>query len=174
MSEFWDIYDENRNKTGRTAQRGVYQFKDGEYHIVVTAIILNMKDEILLDKRAKNKIYGGMWECCGGSVLAGEKSLDGMLREIKEELGITFKKEEAHFLKEIKRKKDRARLSDFKDVWIFRRDIKNEEISLPDGEATEFMWVNIDKFIKMYEEKEIVQSVNFDKEDFEIALKILG
>ena len=44
MSEFWDIYDENRNKTGRTAQRGVYQFKDGEYHIVVTAIILNMND----------------------------------------------------------------------------------------------------------------------------------
>ena len=45
---------------------------------------------------------------------------------------------------------------------------------MPDGEATEFMWVNIDKFIKMYEEKEIVQSVNFDKEDFEMALKILG
>lgn len=174
MSEFWDIYDENRNKTGRTAQRGVYQFKDGEYHIVVTAIILNMKNEILISKRADFKRYGGMWECNGGSVLAGETSLDGMLREIKEELGITFKKEEAHFLKEIKRKKDSAKLSDFKDVWVFRRDIKNEEISLPDGEATEFMWVTIDEFIKMYNNKEIVPSVNFDRKDFEKALKILG
>ena len=27
MAEFWDIYDENRNKTGKLAERGVYEFK---------------------------------------------------------------------------------------------------------------------------------------------------
>ena len=41
MAEFWDIYDENRNKTGNLAQRDGYEFKDGEYHIVVTGIIFN-------------------------------------------------------------------------------------------------------------------------------------
>ena len=41
MAELWDIYDINKNKTGRTAERDAYQFKDGEYHIVVTGIILN-------------------------------------------------------------------------------------------------------------------------------------
>ena len=62
------------------AERGVYKFKKGEYHIVVTAIILNMENEILISKRADFKRYGEMWECNGGSVLAGETSLEGMLR----------------------------------------------------------------------------------------------
>ena len=43
MGEFWDIYDENRVKTGRTAERDKYEFKEGEYRIVVTGIILNSK-----------------------------------------------------------------------------------------------------------------------------------
>ena len=46
MAEFWDIYDKDRNKTGKLAQRGVDKFKEGEYHIVVTAVILNSKNEI--------------------------------------------------------------------------------------------------------------------------------
>ena len=72
MGELWDIYDINRKKTGRTAERGVYQLKDGEYHLVVTAIIINSKDELLMSKRAEHKKHGLMWECCGGSVLKGE------------------------------------------------------------------------------------------------------
>lgn len=171
MSEFWDIYDENKNKTGNLAERGVYKFKKGEYHIVVTAIILNMENKILISKRADFKRYGEMWECNGGSVLAGETSLEGMLREIKEELGITFEKEEAHFYKELKRNKE---LPDFKEFWVFKRNIKDDEITLPDGEATEFKWVTIDEFMKMYNNKEIVPSVNFDKGDFEKVVKMLN
>ena len=112
-----------------------------------------------------------MWECNGGSVLAGETSLKGMLREIKEELGITFEKGEAHFYKGLKRNKE---LPDFKDFWVFKRNIKDEEITLPDGEATEFKWVTIDEFMKMYNNKEIVPSVNFDKEDFEKVVEMLN
>ena len=153
------------------AERGVYKFKKGEYHIVVTAIILNMENEILISKRADFKRYGGMWECNGGSVLAGETSLEGMLREIKEELGITFEKEEAHFYKELKRNKE---LPDFKEFWVFKRNIKDDEITLPDGEATEFKWVTIDEFMKMYNNKEIVPSVNFDKGDFEKVVEMLN
>ena len=74
---------ETKKKTGRTAERGVYEFKDGEYHLVVQAIILNTKNEILISKRAPFKKFGGMWECNGGSALKGETSLEGILREVK-------------------------------------------------------------------------------------------
>ena len=94
MPELWDIYDENKNKTGRTAIRDVTILQKGEYHIVVTGIILNYKNEILISKRAMNKKFGGMWECNGGSILAGETSKEGILRELKEELGVIFKPEE--------------------------------------------------------------------------------
>ena len=105
MSELWDIYDINKKRVGRTAERNIYQFKKGEYYIVVTGIIINSKNEILISKRAEHKKFGLMWECSGGSILAGETSLEGIIRELKEELGIKFSKKEAIFLKEIRRDK---------------------------------------------------------------------
>lgn len=170
MGELWDIYDINRKKTGRTAERDVYQFKEGEYHIVVTGIILNSKNEILITKRASFKKYGGLWECNSGSVLAGETSLEGILRELKEELGIEFSKEETIFLKEVKRDK---KVPDFKDLWLFQRDINIDEITFPDGEATEAKWVTIEQFMQMYKNHEIVPTIDFGKEEYKLALKKL-
>ena len=169
MGELWDIYDKNKKKTGRTAERGVYQLKEGEYHIVVTGIIINSKNEILISKRAENKKFGGMWECNGGSILTGETSLEGIIRELKEELGIEFSKKEAIFLKEVRRDKIPP---NFKDLWLFKRDVKDEEITFPDGETTDFMWVTIDKFIEMYNNEEIVPTVDFGREEYEEALKV--
>ena len=166
MSEYWDIYDKNRKKTGKIVERGVYEFEPGEYHIVVTGIILNSKNEILITKRAEHKKFGLMWECNGGSVLAGETSLQGVIRELKEEVGLEFKKREAIFLKEVKGGK---KYPDFKDLWLFRRDVKKEEITFPDGEAIDYKWVTIDEFIKMYNNKEIVPTVDFGVEEYNLA-----
>ena len=81
MAELWDIYDINKQKTGRTAERGKYKFQKGEYHIVVTAFIINSKKEILISKRAATKkTHPLKWECNGGSILAGETSLNGIIR----------------------------------------------------------------------------------------------
>ena len=167
MAELWDIYDKNKKKIGKTAERDVYQFKKGEYHIVVTGIIINSKNEILITKRAEHKKFGLMWECNGGSILAGETSLEGIIRELKEELGIEFSKKEAIFLKEIRRDKIPP---DFKDLWLFRRDIDKREITFPDGESIDAKWVTIDEFIKMYKNKEIVPTVDFGIDEYHKTL----
>ena len=169
MSELWDIYDINKKKIGRTAERDVYQFKEGEYHIVVTGIRINSKNEILISKRAEHKKFGLMWECSGGSILAGETSLEGIIRELKEELGIEFSKKKAIFLKEIRRDKLPP---DFKDLWLFRRDIDKREITFPDGESIDAKWVTIDEFVKMYENKEIVPTIDFGIEEYHKALSL--
>lgn len=167
MPELWDIYDINKKKIGRTVERDTYQFRDGEYHIVVTGIIINSKNKILISKRAEYKKYGLMWECNGGSILAGETSLEGIIRELKEELGIEFSKKEAIFLKEIRRDKIPP---DFKDLWLFRRDIDKREIAFSDGESIDAKWVTIDEFIRMYENKQIVPTVDFGIEEYHKAL----
>ena len=61
MSELWDIYDGSRIKTGKIAIRGVDVLKENEYHIVVTGVILNLKNEILITKRAPFKTFPLMW-----------------------------------------------------------------------------------------------------------------
>lgn len=170
MGELWDIYDEHRKKTGRTIERGGARcLEKGEYHVVVTSLIMNTKNEILISQRAANKKYGLTWECNGGSILAGETSLEGMIREVKEELGIEFTKKEAIFLKEIK---DHGGKQDFKDIWLFKRDVKDEEITLPDGEAIEWKWVTIEELMEMADKKEIVPTNDIDMELYEKALKI--
>lgn len=171
MGELWDIYDENRRKTGKIAERDVTQLKEGEYHVIVNGIILNLENKILIDKRRQDKKHGGLWECSGGSILKGENSLEGILRELREELGIIFSEKEAIFLKEIKRVKTPC---NFKDLWLFRRDIKDEEITMPDGEATEFKWVTIDEFMDMFEKGEIIPTVDFGREEYKLALEKLN
>ena len=169
MSELWDIYDTNRKKTGKTTQRNGFQLKEGEYHIVVTGIIINKKGEILISKRAEHKRHGLMWECCGGSILAGETSLEGILREIKEELGIEFAKKDAIFLKEIRRDKTPP---DFKDIWVFKKNLDIKELTFSDGEVIEAKWVSEDEFIRMYQKNEIVPNIDFGREEYNEALKI--
>lgn len=166
MEELWDLYDEQRNKIGKTCRRGVDPLLDGEYHIVVTAIIINSENKILVSKRAAFKKHPLVWECNGGSIKTGESSLQGMLREVEEELGLKFTKEEATFLKEIKA------THDFKDLWVFRRDVKIEEITFPDGEAIEAKWVTMEELEEMYERGETIPTLEFKREDYNKALEL--
>ena len=170
MAELWDVYDANRNKTGKLAVRGFDALEKGGYHIVVTAIILNSRNEILITQRAPFKTFPLMWECNGGSILAGETSLQGVLREVKEEIGLKFEEKDAVFLKTIERDCVPA---DFKDFWVFRKDIKDEEITLPDGDAVDFKCVSIDEYENMCNNGEIVAADEFGREDFEKAIRLV-
>jgi len=50
------------------------------------------KIEFLLLKRSNKDIYPGVWQMVTGSVLSGEKAYEAVLREIKEETGLTPEK----------------------------------------------------------------------------------
>ena len=86
MAELWDLYDSSRKKTGVAVERG-QTIPEGSYHLVVSVWIMNSKGEFLLSQRHPDKPYPLYWECTGGSVLAGESSLEGPVREVREELG---------------------------------------------------------------------------------------
>ena len=45
--------------------------------------------EILLLRRAAGRIYPGIWQCVTGGLEGDEKVVDGALRELEEETGIT-------------------------------------------------------------------------------------
>ena len=131
MGEMWDIYDSNRNKTGRLAERENYKFQKGEFHLITVAVIMNPKKQILLAKRAENKKRAPLkWE------------------------------DEAIFLKETK-KNEENNSGAFKDFWLFKTDVKAEEITFPDQEATEAKWVTINELLEMSENDEIISGLDF-------------
>lgn len=83
--------------TGKTHERGV-PLGPGEYHIIADVWTVNQRSEILLTRRHPDKPYGLLWECTGGSVLTGENSVEGALRELSEEVGIHASKDELHLI----------------------------------------------------------------------------
>lgn len=53
--EFWDIYDENKQRTGRTMKRNDWCLKEGEYHLSVLGVIRRPDGKFLITKRAMDK-----------------------------------------------------------------------------------------------------------------------
>ena len=86
--ELWDLYDENREFTGKTQIRGE-KIPQGYYHLAVHVWIRNRKGEYLISQRSADRpTFPLMWECVGGAATAGEDSLTAALRETAEEVGI--------------------------------------------------------------------------------------
>lgn len=168
MEELFDIYDSNRKPSGKTGGRNSYVFQPGEYHIVTDVFIFNSDDQLLLTQRVPTKKGGLLWEGTGGSVLAGENSDEAILREIKEELGFDVKKEEIILYKSLRR--DEEKSPRFKDLWILRKDIDIKDLNLQEEEVADAKWVSINEFTKMLNNKEIVETLDFDESDFNKAI----
>lgn len=157
MDEYWDVYNRYRQKTGKVIKRNSSErLQDGEYHLVITGIIQNSKKQILITKRnTEKKLYGGLWECTSGSVMIGERTIDAVIREIKEEIGIILKESEAKFLGTIKEK------DYFRDIWLFKKDISLQDIEFNDGEVSDVAWISIEKYKELLERNIIVSNGSF-------------
>ena len=87
--EYWDIYDENKQPTGRTMKRNDWILGPGEYHLTVLGVLKRPDGRYLITRRKMNKAYApGWWEVPGGGAMAGESSLTAVLREVGEETGL--------------------------------------------------------------------------------------
>lgn len=146
--EEWDLYDENGNKTNKTVFRGE-KLQDDEYHLVVNAWVMNEKHEFLISQRAPNKSFPYRWECTGGSVLKGESSIEGAMRELKEELGLEVNPEEAVLIGT--KKRYYTGCPDILSVWLFKSEVAIDELTLQKEEVCNAMWASaeqIDQLIK--------------------------
>lgn len=142
MSEYWDIYDMNRNKTTRTHLRGE-PIPDGDYHLVVQIWVCNSQGKVLMTQRHPDIPFGLKWSCTGGSVLAGEEPLAAAVRETREETGILLHPQELILLGQ------ERRLHSFLDTFVAFRDVSDCEIVMQPEEVVDFRWVNEEEYHEM-------------------------
>ena len=147
--EKWDIYDENRKKTGRIHRRGD-PFQQGDYHLSMHIWIMNSEGKFLITKRSPNKGFPNTWESTGGSALAGEDSLTAALRETKEETGITLIPENG------KRVMERWGDHYICDVWLFRQDVSLRDVVLQEGETCDVKYATPEEIKEMMEQGDFV------------------
>lgn len=102
-----------------------------------------------------------MWEATAGHVKAGETDLDGIMREVEEEIGIKLEKDDFIFLKSLIVKQS------ILDVWLVKKDIDIKDIKLRENETIDVKYVSFDKFKKMLKNNEIIQNLSYFIEIYE-------
>ena len=146
--EFNDIYDKNRQLTGRVLRRGE-PFRPGEFGLVVCVWVYDGRGNLLLTRRAPGKSFAGTWENSGGAARAGEDSLSAICRELREETGIRAGEEEFEFLGS-----DRDRYTHY-DFYCLKRTTPLTQIVLLPGETDGVQWASMDQVRHMVRQRQI-------------------
>lgn len=152
MAEYNDIYDKDRNLTGRVHRRGT-RWHAGEYGMVVCVWVHDGNGHLLLTRRAPGKTVAGTWENSGGAVQAGEHSRQAIARELFEETGIRAAQEEFEFLESGSDRKTHY------DFYCLRRQVALEDIVLLPGETDDVMWATFDQVHQMIREQKICRVI---------------
>ena len=146
MTELRDLYDKYGNKTDKTYHKGeVIPF--GFYPMVVMVVIRNSNGEFLMQKRVESK--GGDWGVTGGHPKSGETPIEGIITEVKEELGLDFSKE--NFI-------EYDSGCDGKDcykMYFVTKDININDITIQQEELSEVRWFTMDELKGMVNSGEL-------------------
>ncbi len=142
--ELWDVYDVNRQRTGRIIERKG-GFGQEAYHLIVHICVFNAAGEMLIQHRAPDKSYmPDRWDVsAGGSAVAGEESWQAAEREIREELGLEVS------LKDVRPHFSINYTNGFDDFYAVEAEIDPKELRFTDGEVTEARWSTREEIMEM-------------------------
>ena len=153
MGEVWELVDIDENKTGIMIERGTNTIiPQGMYHTAVDIWTKSKDGKILLTQRHPNKEWGLKWECSGGSIIKGERSIDGARRELQEETGIKISEEKMIFL-------GKTMMEEYQCIMYtyLVRLTDDVKLNLQSEEVVDAKWVGISELENMKED--IVNSV---------------
>lgn len=158
MREERDLYDANGNITGKTYYKGD-DIAEGYFPMVVMIAIQNSNGQFLMQKRVKSK--GGDWGVTGGHPKAGETTDQGIVTEVKEELGIDISSCNLETF---------CSGCDGKDcykMYYLKLDLDIDKLTIQKEELDEVRWFSLDELQKMVEKNEL----NQDQIDFFLKCK---
>ena len=172
--EYFDILDENGNKTGKTKLRSEVH-RDGDWHKAVHIWIINDNGNILLQRRCATKDSNpNMLDISSaGHLTAGDDSLSGAIRELKEELNIDIEPDELQFIKTIKRSSKYTSTfinNEFDDLYILRTTKNIDDMKYQKEEISEIFFVPYKEFKKMVENRQ--PDLLRHDEEFEILFNL--
>ena len=151
--EYFDLLDENGNKTGKIKLRDEVH-RDGDWHKAVHIWIINNNGDVLLQRRCETKDSNpNMLDISSaGHLSSGDNSIDGAIRELKEELNLDVNKEDLQFIKTIKRSVKYTETflnNEFDDMYVLKTDKKISDMKFQKEEISEIMYVPYKKFKEM-------------------------
>ena len=160
-----DLYDDNRKLTGETIFKGD-KIPDKKYIIVVLVFIQNSEGKFLIQKRSKRK--NGKYAATGGHPKSGENSIQGIITEVKEEIGLDIKPEQLQLY--FSGKSDEEQV--FWDNYYAKIDIPNiNELKLQEDEVESVHWFSAEEVKELNNQDEFFKN---HYEEFERVLEWLS
>ncbi len=150
------IVDDKDNVIGKYPRKN---YIGERLHRETSVLIINSNNEILVQKRADN---GYLDYSASGHFSFDEDYLDGIIREVQEELGLDIPK--SKFVKISKYRidySDRYVNNRFIALWEVRGNYKIEEMKIDHSEVKSVKYMAIPELKKMIEEKPSSMSVGF-------------
>ena len=151
--EMWDIYDSNKQRTGRTMKKNDWCLKDGEYHLTVLGVVCRPDNKYLITKRVMTKAWApGHWEVSGGAAQAGEESFDAACREVLEETGIDVSGCKDAYQFTYKRENPGEGDNYFVDIYRCELEFDEADVHPQEAETDGFMMATPEEIAKLGEE----------------------
>jgi len=159
MEEYIDIINkETGDNTGERKLKSEVH-RDGLWHKTVHIWCVNLKNEILLQHRSKDKKnYPDMWDISiAGHISSGEDSKTGAIREIKEEIGIDILDSDLKFLstvvQEVILNNGTYVDNEFNDIYLVILNMDNQKLHIQEEELDDLQWISIPELKKWVAEK---------------------
>ncbi len=134
FTEYRELFADKRKVTGKKMLKDGIQPKGLKY-VTVAVFIYNTKmHKFLIQKRTADK--GGKFGTTSGHPIFGQSSLEGMITEIKEEIGLDVDKDSLKLVDTIERKKK------YVDIYFMVTDKKLDNLSIQKEELEEVQWMN--------------------------------
>jgi len=151
--EYRDLYDEFGILTGETVQKGI-DYPENRRVLVAAIVISNDNNELLIQKRSIAK--AGDWAFTSGHIESKESCIDGMIREVKEELGIKIPKNDIIMFN-----------SGVNEKYVYvsyfiKNNVEISKLKLQKEEVSDAKW------LKLEEIKELIQKGKFKKSHINI------
>ena len=90
------------------------------------------------------KDKGGKWATTSGHPVSGQTSIEGMVTEIKEELGLAVKEEELNFITTVNRKEK------FADIYYLEKDVDLNKLNIQKEELDDIKWMTQKEIEELY------------------------
>ena len=117
-------------------------------------------DYLIAQRAASRPTFPLKWECIGGSVLKGETSLQGALREVREEVGILLNAQKGRLVcTKVREIVDGKQFNDIVDVWLFPYNGMIDLSEATTDEVAQVRWMNIEEINGLFASGEMVYTI---------------
>ncbi len=145
------LFDAEHRPTGEVIGRND-PVPEGRYKNAVLLFVQNSRGEYLIQKRTPQK--NGLLATTGGHIDEGETSLEGLCREVKEEMGLVLAPESVELFATVRNEEERTICDDY----FVKMDVNLDELVLQKEEVESVRWMTRAEVEEAYQEGDFMPS----------------